>query len=170
MNRAELLHWLKEEHRKWQVFLDQIEPSQMEELNVVGHWSIKDVIGHLTGWNRKLVANLRAALDNEPEPPLPWPAHLQTEDEINAWHYETHRPLSVSAVREEADQVFEQLLTIMEDLPDDVLIETVQPGADQAYHLVCLGDQKFLAGEFFHHFHDDHESEIRAWLDRADEQ
>ena len=35
---------------------------------------------------------------------------------------------------------------------------------ERVYHLVWLGDKRFPVGEFYDHFHDDHEPDIRAWL------
>jgi hypothetical protein len=32
---------------------------------------------------------------------------------------------------------------------------------------VWLGDKRFPAGEFFAHFHDDHEPDICAWLNSS---
>jgi hypothetical protein len=63
----------------------------MEQPGVAGPWSIKDIVAHLTGWRWRTVGRLQAALRGEPEPEPPWPAHLQTDDEINAWIYETNR-------------------------------------------------------------------------------
>jgi hypothetical protein len=146
--------------------LDQIGEARMDQPGVAGHWSIKDIVAHLTGWNRKLVASLQAAQHNEPEPPPPWPAHLQTEDEINAWIYESNHGRSVREVLDETHHVFQQLLAVIEGLPDDVRIERIEP----AYYLVWVDDKRFLAGEFFDHFRDDHEPDIRAWLARVEQQ
>jgi hypothetical protein len=161
MKKSELLDWLQEEYQKWEAFLNQIGPTRMDQPSVNGDWSMKDIVAHLTGWNRWLVARLRAAQGSEPEPPPPWPAHLQTEDEINAWIYDSNRGRSVRDVLDETHQVYQQLLTVIEGLPDEVLIE-------QEWHLVWLGGQRFPAGEFFDHFHDDHEPDIRAWLAREE--
>lgn len=38
------------------------------------------------------------------------------------------------------------------------------------FHLVWIGDQRYVASEFFNHFHDDHEPDVRAWLDRGEVQ
>ena len=43
-------------------------------------------VAHLTGWRRRTVNRLRAEGRAEPEPPPPWPAYLQTDDEINHEH------------------------------------------------------------------------------------
>jgi hypothetical protein len=164
MRKSELLTWLQEKYQQWEGLLDEIGPARMDQPGVNGDWSMKDIVAHLTGWNRWLVARLQAAGRGEPEPPPPWPAHLQTEEEINAWIYASNRGRSVRELLDEAHQVHQQLLAVMEGLPADVRIETVEP----AFHLVWLGDQRFPAGEFYDHFHDDHEPDVRAWLARVE--
>ena len=164
MKKSELLDWLWEEYRQWEGFLDQVGPERMEQPGVNGDWSIKDLVAHLTGWNRCLVARLQAAGRSEPEPPPPWPAHQQTDDDINAWIYESNRGLSVDEVVGDTHQVFQQLLAVIAGLPEDVRIEEVR--RDRAYYLVWVDDKRFPAGEFFDHFHDDHEPDVRAWLAR----
>jgi len=161
MKKSELLHWLQTEYQQWEAFLEQIDPARMDQPGVAGAWSIKDIVAHLTGWQPRLIARIQAAQRGEPTPPPPWPAHLQTDDEINAWIYAANHERSVREVLDEAQQVFQQLIAVIEGLPDDVQI-------DPAYHLVWLGDQRFPAGEFFDHFHDDHEPDVRAWLARVE--
>jgi hypothetical protein len=163
MKKPELLDWLHGKFQQWEVYLDQIGPTHMDQPGVNGDWSIKDLIAHMTGWNRWLVDRLQAAQRREPKPPPPWPGHLQTEEEINAWIYESNRRRSVGEVMDEMRQVYRQLLAVIGDLPDEVRIEQIDP----AYHLVWVDDQRFLVSEFFDHFRDDHESDVQAWLARA---
>ena len=163
MNKSELLNWLQEKYQQWEVLLDEIGPVRMDEPGVNGDWSMKDIVSHLTGWNRWLVARLHAAGRGEPEPPPPWPAHLQTDDVINAWIYESNLGRSVREVLDETQQVHQQLLEVIEGLPDDVRIEMIEP----TYYLVWVDGQRFPAGEFFDHFHDDHEPDVRAWVEQA---
>ena len=161
MTKSELLNWLHEQYQQWEAFLEQIGPARMDQRGVAGQWSMKDIIAHLTGWNRWLVARLQAAQRGEPGPLPPWPAHLQAEDDINAWIYESNRSRPVYEVLDECQQILHQLLAVIESLPDDVRIEP-------DWRLVWLGDQRFPAGEFFDHFHDDHQPDIRAWLAREE--
>jgi hypothetical protein len=162
MHKAELLTVLQERHRQWQALLEQIGPERMDQSGVNGDWSMKDIVAHLTGWNRWLLARLQAAQRGEAEPTPPWPAHLH-DDEINAWIYEAYRGRSVREVLDETQHVHQQLLAAVEALPDDVRIEVVEP----AFHLVWIDEQHFLVGEFFDHFRDDHEPDVRAWLDQG---
>ena len=162
MTKSELLDWLQEAYQQWEAFLGQIDPARMDQPGVHGDWSMKDIIAHLTGWNRWLVIHLQAAQRGEPEPPSPWPAHLEGEDEINAWIYADNRERPLHEVLDEMQQVHQQLLAVVASLPADVRIEQVEP----QFHRVWVDDKRFLADAFFEHFHFDHEQDVRAWLAR----
>ena len=167
MNKSELLNWLQEEHRQWDALLERIDPTLMDQVGVNGQWSFKDLIAHLTPDGLRSIANLQAIQHNEPEPPPPWPVHLQTDDEINAWIYETSRERSLRQILDESHQMFQQLFTVVKELPEDVRIDTV-PKGERMYYFVRLGDRRIRPGEFFDHFHDDHEQDVRAWLTRIE--
>src|SRR3954454_24668701 len=107
MKKAELLHWLQDEYRQWEALLDQIGPARMDQPGVNGQWSIKDLIAHLTGWQPRLISRIQAAQRHEPEPPPPWPAHLQADDEINAWIYQANHARSVREVLDESQHAFQ---------------------------------------------------------------
>lgn len=166
MNKPDLIHWLQAQQRQWEAFLEAFGSTRMDQPDVTGPWSMKDVVAHLTGWNHHLVARLQAAQRGEPEPSPPWPAHLQDEDHINAWIYEANRGRSVSDVLDESHLIFQRLLASIESLPEDVRIDTIEASSDREFYLVWVGDKRFPVGEFFDHFRDDHEPDIRAWLDR----
>lgn len=162
MDKTELLNGLHEEYRKWQALLDEIGTARMDEPGVAGAWSIKDIVAHLTGWRRRTVARLQAAQRGEPEPPPPWPAHLKTDDEINAWIYESNHARPVRQVLDDSDQVFQQVLAAIEGLPDHVL-------ADTPRYLLWMEGKPLNAAVFFAHFHEEHEPDIRAWMARGKE-
>ena len=161
MTKTALLADLHREQEQWEALLAQIGEAHMDRPGVAGEWSIKDIVAHLTGWRRRTVARLQAAQRSEVEPPPPWPAHLQTDDEINAWIYESNHERSVREVLSESHRVFQQLLAAIEGLPDEVLIDPVR-------HLPWLEGQPFSAGAFFAHFHEEHEPDMRAWLARQE--
>lgn len=69
-------------------------------------------------------------------------------------------------ILDESHRILQQFFAAVEGLPEDIQIDTEHhQGRD--YFLVRLEDKRFLAGEFFDHFHDDHEPDIRAWLARV---
>ena len=73
MDKSELQNWVHESYGKWEVFLDQVGTERMDEPGVAGHWSMKDIVAHLTGWSIwNVIARLQAALRGEQEPTPPW--------------------------------------------------------------------------------------------------
>lgn len=164
MQKAELITWLQDQIRQWESFLDEFGLDRLEQPGVTGPWSMKDVAAHMTGWNLRLVSYIEAGKRGLPHPPPPWPADLQEDDAINAWIYEANRDRPLRAVLDDTEQVFQQLLATIASLPDDVRIETVVGDNGREFYLVWLGDTRYPAGEFFDHFHDDHEPDLRAWM------
>jgi hypothetical protein len=164
MNKSELLNWFQEEYQRWELLLAAIGQKRMSQSGVNGDWAMQDIIAHLTGWQQRLVNQFIAAMNGLPEPPPPWSKELKSEDEINAWIYETNRKKDVGQVLEDARQVYEQMYDAIQKLPDDVRVETI----DSKFHVVYINDQRFAVGEFFHHFYDDHQSDVRAWLSRVE--
>src|SRR5262245_14601590 len=162
MNKAELLSGLQEEYQQWQALLDQTGPARMDQPGVAGVWSIKDIITHLTGWRRRTVARLQAVQRGQPQPPPPWPAHLQTDDEINKWIYQSRQGHSVCEVLNESHQVFQQLFIAIEGIPEEVLADVNR--------FPWLEGQPFTAAAFFAHFHEEHEPGMRAWLASVEKQ
>ena len=160
MNKPELLRWLMEEQQKWELLLAAIGEERMAQPGVNGDWSMRDIIAHLTGWQRWLVARLQAAGVGQPEPAPAWPTALTAEDDINAWIYETNRNRTVRQVVDDAHAVHEQLLATIQALPEACRIEAIEG----KFHVIWVGEQRFAVGEFFHHFYDDHAADVRAWL------
>ena len=164
MKKSELLNWFQEECQRWELLLAAIGQKRMTQSGVNGEWAMRDIIAHLTGWQLKLVNQFIAALNGELEPPPPWSEELSSEDDINAWIYETNRKKDLGQVLEDARQVHEKMRNAINNLPDDIRIETI----DSKFHVVYLNNQRFAVGEFFHHFYDDHQSDVRAWLSRVE--
>jgi hypothetical protein len=160
MTRSEFINELQQEYQQWQSLLEQIGPENMDQQGVTGHWSIKDIVAHLAGWRKRTVARLQAAQRGETDAPPPWDPQLTTDDEINAWIYESNRGRSVREVLDESDQVFRDLLTAIEGLPDEVLSEPQR-------HLPWMEGNPFTPGAFFAHFHEEHERDMRAWAERV---
>lgn len=160
MEKAEFLNGLQEEYQKWTELLDQIGTARMDQQGVAADWSIKDIVAHLTGWRRRTVARLQAAGRGEPTPPPPWPAHLQTDDEINAWIYESNRERSTREILADSDQVFQQLIDAIESLPEEAL-------QNPSSHFPWLEGSPFTPATLFGHFHEEHEPDMRAWLARV---
>ena len=160
--KAHLLDELKGEQDRWEALLRDIGEGHMTQPSVAGEWSVKDIVAHLTGWRRRTVARLQAALRNEPVPAPAWPPHLTTDDEINAWIYAANRDRPLEDVLRESRDIFQQLLKTLDAIPEADLLNP-----DLTRFPWLAGEQLPLTGAlFFAHFHEEHEPDMRAWLER----
>ena len=160
MSKAQFLEDLKSEQAQWEALLRDIGEDHMTQPGVAGEWSIKDIVAHLTGWRRRTVERLQAALRHEPSPPSPWPAQLQTDDEINAWIYDANRDRSLADVLRDSREVFQQLVETLDAFPEAELRDPARFPWIEAEAFPLTGTV------LFGHFHDEHEPDMRAWLER----
>lgn len=164
MNTSEFLEHLEDRYQEWRSFVEQLPADRMEEPGVNGEWSMKNLIAHLTGWNHHLVQRLRAAAAGEPSPAPPWPSDRVEEDDVNAWIHEVNKDRPLVEILEETDRSLREVLSVVAALPPDVKVEVLRArGLD--FHLIWIGEERFVPGEFFDHFRDDHRPAVEKWLD-----
>lgn len=161
MSKQTLLENLQLENQRWEALLEQVDPARMDEPSLAGNWSVKDLVAHLTGWRRRTVLRLQAALRGETEAEPPWPDELQSTDEINAWIYDTNRSRPVRDVLDDSAITFQQLLNAISALPE---VELMDP-----QRFAWTEGKPLSADSLFSHLHDEHEADFRAWLAQQNE-
>ncbi|MGH2486082.1 MAG: DinB family protein [Ktedonobacterales bacterium] len=158
-SKAQLLDDLRAEQTQWEGLLGEIGEEHMTQPEVAGGWSIKDIVAHITAWRRRTVGRFQAALRHEPTPTPPWPPALTTDDEINAWFYAADRDRPLADVLAESRAGFDQLASALGAFPEAEL-------RDPARFAWLEGDP--LSGAMlFGHFHEEHEADMRAWLEKV---
>ncbi len=157
-SKARFLDDLRAEQSQWEALLQEIGEEHMTQPGVAGEWSIKDIVAHLTAWRRRTVGRFQAALRHEPAPPPPWPAQLRTDDEINAWFYAADRDRTLADVLRESREVFEQLAGALAAFPEADLLDPAR--------FPWLEGEPLTAAVLFGHFHEEHEPDMRAWLEK----
>ncbi len=159
LSKTQLLAELHNENASWQALLDEIGEANMTQPEVAGGWSIKDIVAHLTGWRRRTVRRFQATLHHEPVVTPPWPSELQEDDEINAWIYESHRDRPLAAILSDSREVLQQLVDAIDAFSDDEL--------QDPQRFAWLEGEPLSGKLVFSHFHEEHEPDMRAWLDRV---
>ena len=160
ISKAQLLTELNNENASWLALLDDIGEANMTQPEVAGGWSIKDIVAHLTEWRRRTVRRFQAALNHESDvTPTPWPSELQEDDEINAWIYESNRDRPLADVLRISDEVFQQLVEAIDAFSEDEL--------QDPQRFEWLEGEPLSGKLVFSHFHEEHEPDMRAWLDRV---
>jgi hypothetical protein len=158
MYKTAFLNKLREENDQWEALLAEIGEDRMDTPGVAEQWSIKDIVAHLTGWRRRSVARLQAAARHEREFASPWPPHLETDDEINAWIFDANHKRSVREVLDDSRQSFQDLVAAIDAFSDEEL--------QDPQRFPWMEGEQLRATMYFEHFHEEHEPDMRAWLAR----
>lgn len=159
ISKSQFLAELRDEDAYWEALLDDIGEANMTQPDVAGGWSIKDIVAHLTGWRRRTVSRFQAALHHEQSFTPPWPPALQDDDEINAWIYEANRDRPLADVLSDSREVFQQLLATIDAFSADEL-----QNLQRSFGL----EEEPISGKLlFAHFHEEHEPDMRAWLEKV---
>lgn len=94
--------------------------------------------------------------------PPPWPRDLTADEVINDWIYAREHGRPVDAVLEDADGAFTRLRSAVETLSEEDLTD---PHRFPWLEGRALGDV-LISRDYFAHLHEEHEPDLRAWLDR----
>ena len=157
--QAEQIAAIRADQEFWRALAAEVGPDRYAEPGPMGEWSFADMAGHLTGWRTRTINRLRAAGRGEPEPPSPWPADLQEDDEVdkvNAWIREQHAGRSPEQLVADYDASYDRLIEALEALPAEL-------------HAVVVPwtGEPLVEVDFTGHLHDEHVAPVREWLDRT---
>lgn len=86
MEKSELLETLEDSHQELVEMLEDLPESMLQAPGVMGDWSIKDILAHLTQWEGQIVTLLFQAKQGMAQPST---AHFSEDsvDKLNArWH------------------------------------------------------------------------------------
>jgi uncharacterized damage-inducible protein DinB len=157
LTKAQVLDTLRTERTRWEALLAEVGEARMTEEIQASWWSIKDVIAHVTWYERQTAEALQPALRHRPTRDWLWDL---TAAKRNAILYTEYRDRPLAALRAEAQQVFEQLVAAIEALTeaevrDPARFPNLPPGWQP---------WRFIARHSYEHYRE-HTPRIRAWLD-----
>jgi hypothetical protein len=158
MTGPRLVEILQTKRAEWNALLAQIGPERMEIPGVVGDWSVKQLVAHLSWYEAAIVEGAEHALSTgtfkrrRPEG--------VSMDEMNARIASESRNRPVTEVLAEADSVFARLLPLIESCPENLLNDPGVLGLPQDM-VPWMG----VANNSYAHYRE-HEPDLRAWLAR----
>lgn len=88
-----------------------------------------------------------------------FPPELREDDEINAWMYESKRDRPLADVLSDLREVFQQLVDTLDAISRDEL--------QDLRRILGLEEEEVSGSMFFTHFHQEHEPDMRAWLEKV---
>ena len=157
--RAEQIAAIRADQQFWRDLAAEVGPDRVAEPGPMGEWSFGDMAGHLLGWRNRTIASLEALSLGEPDPPNPWPAELDDNNDddnaVNAWIHDRHAGRTPAQLVGDYDASYSRLVAVIDSMPDDKLTDpNAIPGIGGP--LVDI--------DFTGHLHDEHVPSVRAWL------
>jgi hypothetical protein len=132
--------------QRWRAWVDAVEGIPEERLGEasVGHWSIKDLLGHVAFWEDWVIGHGKRILAGEPEP------HL---DEVgtNEGQVRERRDASVAEQKRYREDAHARLMAFLGTIRDE------EPKFSELV--------KALEWETYKHY-DDHAAQVRDWRSR----
>lgn len=161
MEKKELLEALEDERQEMVELLEDLPDEALQTPGVIGDWTIKDILNHLTFWEGQVVTLLYQARQGMPRPST---AHFgkETVDALNARWYATglERPL---------ETVWQDWLGVRKQLIRRVAEMTEQDLNDPDRYRWLQGKPlyEWVLNDSIEH-EAEHADQIREWLDARD--
>ncbi len=154
--KAELLDRLQVAYEELERVLLEVGEEKLAEPGVIGVWSVKDILAHVTAWEGRVVAWIEALKHGGTPRPAPWSKDL-SEEQVNAFIYEQNKARPFSEVVESWRKTHRFVAGfIRESSEADLFTRKID----------WLGSQPFadaIPGNTYEHQHE-HAQQIRAWL------
>jgi hypothetical protein len=120
-SKAELLNDILVERTRLERNLDNLTEMEMTQPGVVGEWSIKDVLAHLTAWEELFLSWYAAGVQGrEPEIP-PVGMGKKAIDALNQKIFAQYRQTPLNEVLTEFHASFQQILTVLQTVTEEDL-------------------------------------------------
>lgn len=118
MRKEQLVEKLERAWRELQASFAGLQEAQMVEPGVVGDWSVKDVLAHVTTWEEEALKHLPHILAGETPPR--YSVMYGGIDAFNALMTEQKRPLSLSDVLRQLDDTHARLVAYIQNAPEEL--------------------------------------------------
>lgn len=160
---AALLDKIATSYASFQALVDRVPRARMTEPGFAGDWSLKDVIAHITVYERWTADHLEADARGEKAPDIvswgPPDGNTADMDVRNAAYHRHFRDTPLDDVLAAAKEHHQRLIAAIEPLAD---ADITEPGKFAWTGASSLWDA--IEGNSFEHY-DDHQPGVRAWLD-----
>ena len=158
MSKAELIQEMVLARGRFDSLINAIPRSKMTLPGASGEWSIKDVVAHVTSYDRWL--GLGLALRGQ-KPPDHWVEDIPLDD-FNRWLFEENRDLPLDQVLDDSTGVWGQILEAVH-VQSEIYLFTEQsvPGVPYKFK-----PSEVLKSESYGHYLD-HLPALEGWIETS---
>lgn len=167
MTKARLMGLVDAGRAEWDRLLADTPRDWMTQPDVVGDWSVKDIVAHVAFWERVSAGRVGSLVSGHPPSDADlYGADITDEikaldiDPFNRWQYERDRDRPLDEVLMDEQQSFRRLYTYLRAAREDDLLTAGR--FDWASE---SAPWRNVEGNTYDHWAE-HSASIRAWLDR----
>ena len=117
MNRQQLLQKVDEAWAEFKESYAGLSDARLTEPGVVGDWSVKDILAHVTWWEEEALKYLPLIIE-EGRPPR-YSTHYGGIDAFNALMTERTCDLSLADVLQQQEAIHRQLIDYLQSVPEE---------------------------------------------------
>lgn len=122
MIKQQIMDFLSEDHEKMEFVVESLHKEEMMNQRIQGNWNVKDILVHVTSWNKELTKSCDLLLKNE----KPWFVEehskvKQLETDFNVLKITIKRSSSLEEVIGEWQESFKELLSKIDSLSEEEL-------------------------------------------------
>jgi uncharacterized protein (TIGR03083 family) len=156
LTKQQILAELRTARADWDELIASMDEAQLTEPGAAGEWSVKDVIAHLTSYDRWFVNTSEAYFRGVPPPPDG--AEGMDMDARNQFHHRLTQDQPLAEALTDSRQTFARLLEFVEAHSEEFL---AQPQRFGYPHEIEVSD--LLRADGYGHYRE-HAQGIREWL------
>lgn len=120
MNKNQLLQRIDKMWDALKASYSGLSATEMIEPKVMGTWSIKDIIAHVTWWEEESLTHLPRMLAGG-KPPK-YSTQYGGIDAFNAQKHEEKKKLSIDTVLQQRDETHRRLIDFVQQVPEDLIV------------------------------------------------
>jgi hypothetical protein len=159
-DKIQLLEWITASRVELDATIAPLTDAQMVMPGAEGALSVKDLLAHVSWWERRTLRALAYAARKEVPPKLAAEGEGETGvNRVNAETFATNRDRSLADVRAEYAQSGQDLMAALESYSEADLFD--EEGFTRILEFPAL---YLIAGDTYLHY-PDHVASIRGWLD-----
>ena len=117
--RARLLETIETRWDELMAAIDGLSDDELQQPGVVGEWSVKDILAHVTTWELEALKHLPEIAAGKPQ--QRYKDVYGGLDAFNALTFQQNRERSLDEVRTRMTDTHTRLLAYLETVPDDLL-------------------------------------------------
>lgn len=124
MNQRLLLTNIQTAKVKFTSLLDQLSPAQMIQPDILGKWSVKDTLAHITVHEQRMLSWMATRLRGEiPAAPQPYAMPDEPLAVLNESIYAENRERALEDILKDLEQTYERVLELISSAPEALLFD-----------------------------------------------